>query len=178
MRIFFTICFAFIFTISDAQNSFSGIIKNDSTKETIAGATIAISGKSISISKQDGSFLIGGLEKKNYKLTISHTGFVTINFDVFIPATDTAMIIYLQPKQEEMEEVFVSSFRTNSRIEDLPTKVEVLGSEEVAEENGIKPGNIASLLGDVAGIQIQQTNAATGNADARCRAYRVSILNY
>ena len=59
------------------------------------------------------------------------------------------------------------SSRTNSRIEDLPTKVEVLGAEEVKEENGIKPGNIASLLGDIAGIQIQQTNAATGNADMR-----------
>ena len=42
--------------------------------------------------------------------------------------------------------------------------MEVLGSEEVKEENGIKPGNIASLLGDIAGIQIQQTSAATGNA--------------
>lgn len=77
-------------------------------------------------------------------------------------------MIYLQksePKTEE--EVIVTSSRTNSCIEDLPTKVEVLGSEEVSEENGIEPGNIASLLGDVAGIQIQQTNAATGNADAR-----------
>lgn len=63
--------------------------------------------------------------------------------------------------------VLVASSRTNNRLEDLPTKVEVLGAEEVHEENQIKPGNIASLLGDIAGIQIQQTSAATGNADMR-----------
>jgi iron complex outermembrane receptor protein/outer membrane receptor for ferrienterochelin and colicins len=74
----------------------------------------------------------------------------------------------MEPATAELDEVvIVSSSRTNSRIEDLPTKMEVLGSEEVHEENGIKPGNIASLLGDIAGIQIQQTNAATGNADMR-----------
>ncbi|MGC8020824.1 hypothetical protein ACP3WW_24215, partial [Salmonella enterica] len=70
--------------------------------------------------------------------------------------------IIMHEQEEELDEVvIVSSSRTNSRIEDLPTKVEVLGAEEVHEENGIKPGNIASLLGDIAGIQIQQTNAAT-----------------
>jgi outer membrane receptor for ferrienterochelin and colicin len=45
--------------------------------------------------------------------------------------------------------------------------VEVLGAEEVNEEVGIKPGNIASLLGDIAGIQTQQTSAATGNTEMR-----------
>jgi iron complex outermembrane receptor protein/outer membrane receptor for ferrienterochelin and colicins len=45
--------------------------------------------------------------------------------------------------------------------------VEVLGAEEVDEEVGIKPGNIASLLGDIAGIQTQQTSASTGNTEMR-----------
>ncbi|MEI8060615.1 MAG: Plug domain-containing protein, partial [Ferruginibacter sp.] len=76
--------------------------------------------------------------------------------------------LYLQRETSKTEEeIIVTSSRTNSRIEDLPTKVEVLGSEEVREENGIKPGNITSLLGDIAGIQIQQSSATTGNADAR-----------
>jgi outer membrane receptor for ferrienterochelin and colicins len=80
---------------------------------------------------------------------------------------DTTITVYLTTQEEQLDEVIVTSTRTNSRMEDLPTKVEVLGSEEVAEENGIKPGNIAGLLGDIAGIQIQQTSATTGNADMR-----------
>lgn len=99
-------------------------------------------------------------------LRISATGYVSI--DTVIDANSKSFTLLLVPDVEELDEVvIVASSRTNSRIEDLPTKVEVLGSEEVHEENGIKPGNIASLLGDIAGIQIQQTNAATGNADMR-----------
>nr|GFB92160.1 hypothetical protein [Tanacetum cinerariifolium] len=61
----------------------------------------------------------------------------------------------------------VTATRTNSRIEDQPERIEVLGEEEMQEENGIKPGNIASLLGDIAGTQIQPTSPTTGNADLR-----------
>ena len=65
------------------------------------------------------------------------------------------------------EAVIISSSRNNSRLENLPTRVEVIGEAEMLEENGIKPGNIASILGDIAGIQFQQTSAITGNADMR-----------
>jgi iron complex outermembrane receptor protein/outer membrane receptor for ferrienterochelin and colicins len=86
---------------------------------------------------------------------------------VKVNTRDTTKHTASKPFEGSSEVIVVSSSRTNSRIEDLPTKVEVLGAEEMHEENGIKPGNIASLLGDIAGIQIQQTNAATGNADMR-----------
>lgn len=87
---------------------------------------------------------------------------------VVVNAAITNITITLNDDKKQLGEVVIISLsRTNSRIEDLPTKVEVLGAEEVHEENQIKPGNIASLLGDIAGIQIQQTNAATGNADMR-----------
>jgi iron complex outermembrane receptor protein/outer membrane receptor for ferrienterochelin and colicins len=66
-----------------------------------------------------------------------------------------------------LEEVIVTSSRTNSRMENTPTRVEVLGLEEMQEENNIKPGNIMSLLGDIAGIQMQQVSASTGNTFAR-----------
>ncbi|WP_161971700.1 TonB-dependent receptor plug domain-containing protein [Flavobacterium silvisoli] len=70
-------------------------------------------------------------------------------------------------KENKLEEVIVTSSRTNSRIENTPTRVEVLGLEEMNEENNIKPGNIMSLLGDIAGIQMQQMSASTGNTLAR-----------
>ena len=66
-----------------------------------------------------------------------------------------------------MDEVIVTSSRTYSRIDDLPTKVEVIGSEEMDEETGILPGNITGLLGDVAGIQNQHSSATSGNVELR-----------
>ncbi len=104
----------------------------------------------------------------NIKLHISYTGYKAVDTTVTVTNKNILLDLVLEEEKENLDEVvIVSSSRTNSHIEDLPTKVEVLGTEEVHEENGIKPGNIASLLGDIAGIQIQQTNAATGNADMR-----------
>jgi len=152
---------------TNAQHTFSCLIKNNSSGEPLAGATVILNEQHKAVSQKDGVVSMINILPGKYELTITHTGFSEQKITVDIPQPDTLLLIAMQPKDEQLEEVIVSSFRTNSRIEDLPTKVEVLGSEEVGEENGIKPGNIASLLGDIAGIQIQQTNAATGNADAR-----------
>ena len=35
------------------------------------------------------------------------------------------------------------------------------------EESGIKPAGIASILGDISGVQIQQTSAISGNSNVR-----------
>lgn len=67
----------------------------------------------------------------------------------------------------EFEGIIVTTTRTNNRIEDVPVRVEVLGSEEVKEETAIKPGNISKLLGETSGIQVQQTSATSGNVSFR-----------
>lgn len=65
------------------------------------------------------------------------------------------------------EVVIVASSRTEQKIEHSPQKVEVLGKEDMQEESGIKPMGIASILGDVSGVQIQQTSAVSGNSNVR-----------
>ncbi len=152
-----------------AQNNFNCFVKDAETKEALAGVTAKIRNNTkATASGNNGSISFSNLSAGNITITFSLVGYDDQSVSFLIPQGDTVQVIYLQKAATKTEEeVIITSSRTNSRIEDLPTKVEVLGSEEVAEENGIKPGNIASLLGDVAGIQIQQTNAATGNADAR-----------
>jgi len=152
-----------------AQN-ISGIIQSKSDGDLLKGAAIQIAGTTKgTVTNGSGKFTLNDISQGTIRLTISHTGFTSIDTSFYFSGKDViALHFQLVSSNEELEEVvIVSSSRTNSRIEDLPTKVEVLGSEEVREENGIKPGNIASLLGDIAGIQIQQTSAATGNADMR-----------
>ena len=86
---------------------------------------------------------------------------------VAAPAAGQGLTLLLAPGGVEIEEVLVTATRTNSRIEDLPTRVEVLGAEEMEEESSIKPASIASLFGDIAGTQIQPTSPTTGNLDLR-----------
>ena len=80
---------------------------------------------------------------------------------------DIVVKIFLSEEATEIEEVTVSTTRTNSHIDDVPLKVEVIGADDVNEENSIKPGNVSSLLGDISGIQIQQTSSVSGNSNIR-----------
>jgi iron complex outermembrane receptor protein/outer membrane receptor for ferrienterochelin and colicins len=100
-------------------------------------------------------------------IQFSSVGYEPYTLTVTLPDT-TWHEVLLTASHKEMEEVtVVASTRNNQRMENSPMKVEVLGKEEMDEENAIKPGNIASILGDVSGIQIQQSSAVSGNSNVR-----------
>lgn len=151
-----------------AQNYFKGIVKDSLTNETLIGATINEKGTSNgALTDQNGKagFLVS--KKGDVIFTIKYIGYITKNITVSIPQKDSIILIMLSPNSQQIEGVTVSAIRTNSRIEDIPTRIEVLGLDDLNEENGVKPGNIMSLLGDIAGIQMQQVSASSGNTFAR-----------
>ena len=67
----------------------------------------------------------------------------------------------------EMEEVIVTSTRNRLSFEQQPTRIEVLGEEEVQEKANMKPGDIRMLLNEITGIHVQQTSAITFNSSIR-----------
>ncbi|MEY4876511.1 MAG: hypothetical protein RL708_1660 [Bacteroidota bacterium] len=103
-----------------------------------------------------------------YQFTISFIGYEKqIKIVNANSKNDVHIKIELQPLNNQLNEVHISANRTNARIEDIATKVEVLGEEEMVEESTIKPGNIASLLGDLSIIHIQQTSVVNGSSVVR-----------
>lgn len=169
MKTFFVTLALLISTIASAQHSFNCFVKDAASKETLAGVTAQInSSKKATASDENGGIRFSNLPAGNIEIVFSLVGYENATIIFQIPQGDTVQVIYLQKaKVEAEEELIITSSRTNSRIEDLPTKVEVLGSEEVDEEAGTIPGNIASLLGDIAGIQNQRTSGTTGSIDLR-----------
>src|SRR6478609_1011925 len=155
-------------SLSLFSQTITGRVKGAEGKP-LQGVTVQIAAiKKTTVTDSTGHFLMSGIATGKSTIVFSYTGYADKDTTITFTTGMVNLDIDLEEAHEDLDEVvIVSSSRTNSRIEDLPTKVEVLGAEEVHEENGIKPGNIASLLGDIAGIQIQQTNAATGNADMR-----------
>ncbi|MEP6700767.1 MAG: TonB-dependent receptor, partial [Bacteroidota bacterium] len=166
LLIFFFLCF---FTAKGFAQNFSCIVKDAGTGEPLTGVSISLkgSGKGNS-SDANGKVTIKNIPNGRQVFIISNTGYKEQSAEINFPVkSDSIFIITLEPDEKEMEQVIISSSRTDSRIENTPTRVEVIGTEEVEEESGVKPSYIASLLGDVAGIQTQQTSAATGNTDLR-----------
>jgi len=70
-------------------------------------------------------------------------------------------------QSEEVEEVLVTSTRSRRSFEDQPTRVEILGSEELNEKANMKPGDIRMLLNESTGIYVQQTSATSFNSTIR-----------
>ncbi|MDD9890179.1 MAG: TonB-dependent receptor, partial [Gammaproteobacteria bacterium] len=68
---------------------------------------------------------------------------------------------------EELEEILVTSTRTRRSFENQPTRVEILGGEEIGEKANMKPGDIRMLLNESTGIYVQQTSATSFNSTIR-----------
>lgn len=150
---------------ASAQNSLKVIVKDKATQQVLKGVTIEESGKK-TISNA-AITTINNLSNGRHIFSFSFVGYQTATLEITLPDTTTNEVL-LSAIEKVLEEVTVaSSTRSNQNIENSPLKVEVLGKEEMDEENTIKPGNIASILGDVSGIQIQQSSAVSGNANVR-----------
>lgn len=152
---------------SQYRVSFS--ISDSATGEKLRGVSVTINNLGNGgLSDSTGKFILSNVKSGPQTITFTMIGYSPFSLQLNFPLSKPDIQIQLSKEPErELAEVIVSSSRTDSRIENTPTRVEVLGAEEVEEEGGIKPAHVASLLGDVAGIQSQQTSAITGNTNLR-----------
>lgn len=168
---FLTLFFLFFLFSSSlrSQTSFKAIVKDSLTQEILIGVAASIENtKTGASSDETGLITINNIPDGKQKIVFYFIGYKKKEhtFDFPIQTTDP-VIIYLVPEQTDLEEVVVSSTRTNSHIDDLSTKVEVLGQEDMDEESTIVPGNVSSILGDLSIITIQHTNQINGNESIR-----------
>lgn len=70
-------------------------------------------------------------------------------------------------KESELGTVTVSSTRSSRSIRDIPTRIEFIGGEELAEKSNMKPGDIRMMLSESTGIQTQTTSATSANSSIR-----------
>ncbi|WP_082116139.1 TonB-dependent receptor [Hymenobacter terrenus] len=147
--------------------SLTVVLTDSLTQSPVIGASVSVPGTGVGAATDvNGRATLAPAPAAGTRLRVEALGYRPQL--VAVPADQAQLVLRLAPSAQAIEEeVLVTATRTNSRIEDLSTRVEVIGEEELVEENGIKPGNIASLLGDIAGTQIQPTSPTTGNADLR-----------
>lgn len=102
-----------------------------------------------------------------YTLVISAVGYAEISSKITIPYSGNILEIELEAEEEEMEEIIIQSTRTSRTIKNVPTRVETIELEEIDEKNNMRPANVAMLLHESTGIQVQQTSATSANASIR-----------
>lgn len=155
---------------ANAQNIFKATIKDSFSNEALIGSTAVMKGTTSGSSADlNGKIEIKNIPDGKQAIVFSYIGYEKKELIFIFPLADSlqGQTIYLKSEAKEIEEIVVTTTRTNSRIEEIPIRVDVLGGEELNEKGSMKPANIATLLSEATGIQSQQTSAVNGNVSIR-----------
>lgn len=150
-----------------AQNIFKAKIIDGDCGETLPGATALIEGTDKgAMADAEGILTITDIPSGTHVIIFSCTGYETESKKFTFPLANPGetIVISLEEEENELEEVVVTATRGTRTFNDLPTRVEFIGSEELEEKNLMKPGDIRMLLSESTGIQTQQTSAISGNS--------------
>lgn len=152
-----------------AQNQLTIIIKNAENREPVIGATVQIVGTAIGASAdENGTAILSNIPDGQQTLLVRSIGFKEKSPALTFPITAGDPIeILLEADKEELEEVVITSTRVSRNMEDIPTRIESISFEEIDEKTNMRPTNVAMLLHESTGIQVQQTSYTSGTQTIR-----------
>ena len=164
-------CFTLFFTcVLHAQHSIKLRIQNKEDAAALYGASARIKTlNKTAIADSAGIVSFSNIAAGTYQIVVSFVSYEPVEISIVVPqSTDEVQLVLLEPLEEEAEEeVMVTATRNSRTISDLPTRVEIISGEELAEKANMKPGDIRMLLNESTGIQTQQTSATSYNSSIR-----------
>lgn len=152
----------------------------------VPGATVAI--QDFALLTSDSGRVVFPLEPGSYRVRVAKPSFrpsvvvvalrrdTTVRFDL-VPVDEAedhedGAHEGDEHDAEELEAIIVTSTRTGQRLEDEPTRVEVLGREEIEEKMLMTPGDISMMLNETSGLRVQTTSPSLGGASVRVQGLR------
>ncbi len=157
--------FLILGTNAYSQHIFKAKVLDQETAEPLIGATVQISKTNGTVTGVDGDAEIAGITRDTITVKVSFVGYQSISKTYYLPLKEV-QIIKLK-RGEELEEIIVTSTRSSRTINDLPTRIEAISAEELEEKAMMRSSNIAMVLRESTGIQMQQTSASSGNQSIR-----------
>lgn len=150
-----------------AQHIFNCIVKDKATGEPISGVTVS-TGQRATVTNDRGLATLSSIAPGRQVIVFSYSGYTTRQDTLVFPLTTTdTLVIDIESREEELDEVVVQSTRTGRTIKNTPTRVETIDGEELDEKNNMRPANVSMLLHESTGLQVQQTSATSANASIR-----------
>ena len=168
-RLLFLGCILLLGSPLFAQHTLRALLLDAESKETLIGVNGIVVGSLLgNTSDVQGHLEIKDIPAGLHTLRFSLVGYRSDSLVLDFSSSELVeRTILLHAVGQDLEEITVSTTRTNMHIEDLPQKVEVLGQEEMDEESALVPSGVGSILGDIAVITIQRTNPVNGNDAVR-----------
>lgn len=151
-----------------AQNNFKAYIKDSESGEPLIGATALVQGTNMGATTDlNGLVEINNIPNGQQTIEFRYIGYEVQRKAYSFPLSSAIPIEILMEHGHEMEEVIITATRSSRFIDDIPTRVEAISGEELAEKGNMKPGDIRMLLNESTGIQTQQTSATSYNSSIR-----------
>lgn len=151
-----------------AQNTFKAIIKDAESQKPLSGVTVVLSGTSNgAITNENGIVTLSKIPDGEHVIVFRLIGYEEHTETLVFPQTRDTLTVLLGAEGEELDEVVVSSTRSTRSIQNIPTRIEFIGGEELEEKGNMKPGDIRMMLNESTGIQTQQVSATSANSSIR-----------
>ena len=137
----------------------------------VAGAIVNLNG--VSVPTDQTGLSVTTLPLGKVEVSVSKEGFLPAKASLQLDEVrEWRITVELKPEQQAQEEVTVFATRTDTRLQDLPTRVEVLGQEEIDEKTMMTPGDIVMMLNETGGLRVQSTSPSLGAASVRIQGMR------
>jgi iron complex outermembrane receptor protein len=164
--LFFILIISASFTF--AQNSVRIEVREE-TGEALIGVNILVAGTTTgTVTDTEGKAILKKLPDGVVQIKISYLGFKEKEIILNFPRDNNKTFkVALEEDQEELEEVTIATTRSSRTIEDIPTRIEIITSEELGEKAAMNSSNIGMLLSETTGVQMQQLSLSSGNLSIR-----------
>jgi len=137
----------------------------------VAGAIVTVNGTAIQT--DENGIAITTLLLGKVQVSVSKEGFLSAKASLQVDeAREWRIAFELNPQEQREEEVTVFATRTDIRLQDSPTRVEVLGPDEIEEKTMMTPGDIVMMLNEMGGLRVQSTSPSLGAASVRIQGMR------
>jgi len=150
------------------QNTIRVIVKDADHQEALVGASVQLKRTTLgTITDENGVATLSDIPDGQQTLVVSYLGYEPSELELTFPVEQEQIEVLLEHAHEELEEVVVTTTRSSRTIESLPTRIETIVGEELAEKGNMNASNISMLLRESTGIQVQQTSATSANMNFR-----------
>ena len=152
-------------------NTLRALVVDAHEQAPLPGASVAL-GAVRGVTDADGNVALSGIPDGAATVVVSFVGFETVDLTVTFPLADSlltggVLVVALGEDELGLDETTVTAPRGGRTLADTPTRVEIIGEEEIAEKITMDPSGIAMVLNESPGIVVQQTSAVSASASFR-----------
>ncbi len=139
----------------------TGQVLDSASRQPLAGVTILVEGTRLgTVSRDDGSFTIGGVPAGSYTLRARRIGFATMPVTVNVESGVTVSVTFVLDKRAAILDQVVVVGYNSQRKSSISGAVSTVEVEDL--ESRRVPDVAQALQGQVAGLQVTQSTGAPG----------------